>query len=178
MLQPQEIAEMKGWFAAIDKDRSGSISANELSTTQFAGKRFSLATSKMLLSIFDTDRSGTIGFFEYCALHKFIAQMQAAFYAHDTDRSGSLDIREVHQSLVQAGFNFSQNTIQMIYQRFDKKKSFGSRNQGLDFETYIQMCAYLGQVRTAFVMQDTDRDGWIRVNLENLVQMSVSMPSV
>jgi len=40
------------------------------------------------------------------------------------------------------------------------------------------MSAYLSQVRSTFSTYDTDRDGWIRINLETLVQMSVTMPTL
>merc|ERR1712137_1508829 len=179
-LQPHEIQEMKGWFAAVDKDRSGTITASELASMQFGGKKISLKTAKMLLAVFDTDFSGRIGFFEYCALHKFITQLQHAFYSHDTDRSGKLEIREVHQvftTMAQGGFQFSQNTIQQVYKRFEVK-GFANRTGGLDFETFLQMSAYLNQVRATFAAHDTDRDGWIRINLETLVQMSVGMPTL
>ena len=31
------------------------------------------------------------------------------------------------------------------------------------------MCAYLGKVKSTFEVQDTDKDGWIRINLENVM---------
>ena len=169
-LQPHEVAELRGWFASVDKDRSGTITASELSEMTFAGKKFSLATAKMLLNVFDTDKSGNIGFFEYCALHKFITGMQTAFFTHDRDGSGKLDMREVTESLAQGGFRFTQSTVEAVFKRFEKK-TFAARNDGLDFETFIQMCAYLGQVKSTFEVQDTDKDGWIRINLENLVMV-------
>merc|ERR1712137_1417555 len=177
---PQEIQQMKGWFTAVDKDRSGTITANELATMQFGTKKISLKTAKMLLAVFDTDFSGNIGFFEYCALHKFITTLQQGFLAADRDRSGKLDLNEVHQVFVNMGpqgFPFSQNTIQMIFNRFEHK-GFTNRGGGLDFETFLQMSAYLNQVRATFAAHDTDRDGWIRINLETLVQMSVGMPTL
>jgi len=171
---------MKKWFAAVDKDRSGTISASELSNMQFGGKKISIKTSKMLVAVFDSDFSGSIGFFEYCALHKFITSLQQSFAAADSDRSGKLDLREVHQvfmGLSHGGFQFSQNTIQQLYNRFEHK-GFSNRTGGLDFETFLQMSAYLNQVRATFASHDTDRDGWIRINLETLVQMSVGMPTL
>merc|ERR1712100_178008 len=144
----------------VDKDRSGTITASELATMQFAGKKLSLSTAKMLLAVFDTDRSGNIGFFEYCALHKFITQLHQLF-----------------SGMGQSGFQFSQQTVQQVFNRFEKK-GFAQRTSGLDFETFMQMSAYLSQVRSLFYAHDQDRDGWIRINLETLVQMSVGMPTL
>lgn len=198
-LQPHEVAELRGWFASVDKDRSGTISLSELSQMQFGGKKFSQQTAKMLMNVFDEDRDGTIGFFEYCVLHKFITGMQGAFYAFDRDGSNSLELHEVRQALAQGGFQFSEATVQMIFKKFQSKVKatastagrygaggkYGAtsaagkanKNKGLDFETFIQMSAYLGQVRSTFTLHDKDRDGWLTINLETLVQLSTVMPS-
>jgi peflin len=161
-------------FASIDKDGSGSITANELTTVNFGGRLFTLATAKMLVSVFDTDRSGSIGFFEFAAMHKFIGSMVAAFNAHDRDRSGRIDVREACDAVGQAGFRFNVTTIQTLVTRFERRAMYGAVQQsGLDMETFLQMCAYLGQIKSTFELQDTDRDGWININLENLVLVSV-----
>jgi hypothetical protein len=43
-------------------------------------------------------------FYEYAAMHKFLASLQAAFFAADRDRSGTIDAREIHNALAAAGF--------------------------------------------------------------------------
>jgi len=171
---------MKGWFASLDKDRSGSITFQELSQAQFGGQKLSITTAKMLVAVFDSDKSGNIGLFEYCVLHKFITGMQTSFFMFDKDGSGKLDKREVHDALANGGFQLSQAIVDQIYSKFYKKPSgYGaSVHEGLDFETFLQMCAYLGQLRSTFEVQDTDRDGWIRVNLEGLIQLSTCMPAL
>ena len=169
-MSPSEVQELRGWFSAVDRDNSGEISANELAQMQFGVQKFGMSTCNMLIKVFDTDQSGQIGFFEYCVLHKFIMGMQAAFHMHDKDRSRRLDLPEVTQALAQGGFQFSQATVGKIFSKF-AKKSYG-KEEGLEFESFIQMCAYLGQIRSAFDLQDTDRDRWIRINLEGLVQVS------
>merc|ERR1712137_467660 len=173
-----QLSQMRQAFAVVDKDRSGTITPDELSRMQFGGKFFSLPTAKMLVNVFDSDKSGHISFFEYCALHQFICTMQQGFMTFDRDRSGTLDINEACQAIVQGGFQFSPTTIQAVVARFAKKSQYGSvPQQGLDMETFLQMCAYLGQVKSTFEVQDTDRDGWIRINLETLVLMSCTMPT-
>jgi len=178
-IAPQELNEIRNMFAAVDKDGSGSITANELTTIQFGGRLLTLATAKMLVSVFDTDRSGSIGFFEYAALHKFISSMVLAFTTHDRDRSGRIDVREAADAVGQAGFRFQVSTIQTLVTRFERRAMYGAVHQsGLDMETFLQMCAYLGQVKSTFDVQDTDKDGWININLENLVLMSCTMPTI
>jgi Ca2+-binding EF-hand superfamily protein len=165
---------LRGWFAAVDRDRSGEVSAQELTQMSFGPTKFSLPTSQMLIRVFDSDGSGQIGFFEYCVLHKFIIGMQTAFYAHDKDGSHKLDLQETTAALGQGGFRFSPSTVEKLFNRF-AKVTYGAQ-KGLDYESFIQLCAYLGTVRSVFESQDTDRDGWVQINLEGLVQLSSSLP--
>src|SRR3990167_7075169 len=81
---------------------------------QFAGKTFSLDTAKKLLKVFDTDLSGTIGFFEYASLHQFITSMQSAYYMFDQDGNGHLEQKEVAQALQHAGFQLSM-TVRITF---------------------------------------------------------------
>lgn len=48
---------------AVDRDRSGSIDAYELQSALSQGgwRPFSLRAAQLMIAIFDTDRSGTIG---------------------------------------------------------------------------------------------------------------------
>ncbi|KAJ7288820.1 hypothetical protein C8J57DRAFT_1643051 [Mycena rebaudengoi] len=54
------------WFSSVDTDRSGAITTPELERALINGDwtPFDLDTVKLLMTIFDTDRSGTIGFNE------------------------------------------------------------------------------------------------------------------
>ena len=99
--------ELRGTFASVDKDRSGHITAVELTSLQFGGKKFSLDTAKKLVKVFDVDKSGSISFEEYAALHQFVMSMQAAYYQHDRDNSGKLDKAEVLQALM-SGTGFEE----------------------------------------------------------------------
>jgi Ca2+-binding EF-hand superfamily protein len=49
-------------------------------------------------------------FYEYAAMHKFLASLQAAFFAADRDRSGTIDAREIHNALAAAGFQVPHQT--------------------------------------------------------------------
>ena len=82
---------------------------------------FDLDTVKLLMNIFDTDRSGTIGFNEvrlasvrakrvfsptipqFAGLWKYIKDWQNVFRHFDRDRSGSIDGAELNQALAQFG---------------------------------------------------------------------------
>lgn len=50
--------------------------------------------------MFDTDRSGTIGFNEFCGLWGFLASWRSLFDRFDTDRSGNISYDEFTNALV------------------------------------------------------------------------------
>ncbi|KAF7293130.1 EF-hand [Mycena kentingensis (nom. inval.)] len=106
--------QLWGWFCDVDSDKSGHISAQELDRALVNGDwtRFDLDTVKLLMSIFDTDRSGTIGFNEFAGLWKYIKDWQNVFRHFDRDRSGSIDGNELRDALSQFGFNLSPHLPQ------------------------------------------------------------------
>lgn len=79
---------------------------------------FDLDTVKLLMSIFDTDRSGTIGFNEFAGLWKYIKDWQNVFRHFDRDRSGSIDGAELHQALQQFGFNLSPALLHLLERKY------------------------------------------------------------
>lgn len=174
MIDQGRIMELKGYFSSVDKDKSGHITATELTNLQFGGKKFSLETAKSLVKVFDVDKSGSISFEEYAALHQFVVSMQAAFYQHDKDGSGKLDNREITEALHQGGFQLSQPVVESIIKKFKQTNArYGA--QGLEFEQFLQLSAFLGQIRSTFMVYDTHRQGVIHINLEQLVQVCVAL---
>lgn len=75
---------------AVDSDRSGRINAQELQSALVNGDNttFDLDTVKMLMSVFDVDRSGTIDSREFEGLFKYVQQWREVFAKFDNDRSG------------------------------------------------------------------------------------------
>eukprot|EP01103_Thecamoeba_quadrilineata_P003078 TRINITY_DN128_c0_g1_i1.p1 TRINITY_DN128_c0_g1~~TRINITY_DN128_c0_g1_i1.p1 ORF type:complete len:255 (-),score=55.00 TRINITY_DN128_c0_g1_i1:81-845(-) len=176
MIPPQELQKLQASFAALDKDKSGEISAAEIATTTFGSSRFSQETAQLLVKVFDKDRSGQISFFEYASLYKFIETMQAAYAAYDRDRSGTIDFPEVVQSVHQGGFQISQQTLQQVFNKFLRHPTLnpGMRLRGLNLELFIQLCAYLGCARGVFAQFDYQRSGWVYINLDQFITMSLA----
>lgn len=168
-LQGHEIQQLQNFFAAIDRDRSGEISAFELAQTDFGGFKISTDTATMLVKVFDRDRSGQISFNEFASLYKFILSMKQAYLAYDQDRSGSIDSREASLAIQQAGFQLSPQTMEEVFRKFLKPPTA----KGLNLEQFIQLSAYLGILRNLFSQFDTNRTGWIQINFDQLVQMNL-----
>lgn len=88
----------------------------------------------MLMSIFDTDRSGTINFggtfrhastsscgsqiLEFAGLWKYISDWQNVFKHFDSDRSGTIEGRELSEALKSFGYNLSPHLLSMVEQKY------------------------------------------------------------
>eukprot|EP00005_Dracoamoeba_jomungandri_P004042 CAMPEP_0174250546 /NCGR_PEP_ID=MMETSP0439-20130205/687_1 /TAXON_ID=0 /ORGANISM="Stereomyxa ramosa, Strain Chinc5" /LENGTH=291 /DNA_ID=CAMNT_0015330655 /DNA_START=20 /DNA_END=895 /DNA_ORIENTATION=+ len=166
-INQQRMLELRGWFGAVDRDKSGSISARELMTMKWpGGKTFTLGTCQDLMKVFDTDKSGEIDFHEYAALHQFVGQMCGSFNMFDTDRSGRIDSEELGRALNQCGFPFGPETVRILSQKFGKKALKGYQ---LDLDQYVSMCAFLGCVKTTFEAKDAQRRGVVPFNFDQLL---------
>lgn len=161
---------LKEWFQTVDQDRSGHIDRNELKMAlNAAGETFSESTIRMMVDMFDTDKNGTIDFNEFRHLFKYIQILREAFEAQDHDRNNRLDLQEVRQALTHAQYPFKDpKTTVKLLQRFDPKE----RN-ALVFENFVELAVQLGQTRTLFNKLDTDKDNLIKLNLDEVVSLTL-----
>lgn len=161
------------WFSAVDTDRSGSISPHELQQALVNGDwtPFDLDTVKLLMSIFDTDRSGTVTFTEFAGLWKYIKDWQGVFRHFDRDRSGSIDGRELSQALTQFGFNLTPQLIHLV-----ERKYASAEAQGITFDRFVRCCVVIKQLTESFQRLDTNRSGWVQMNYETFMQTVLSAP--
>ncbi|KAL6052541.1 Penta-EF hand domain-containing protein 1 [Balamuthia mandrillaris] len=171
MIQQQQMNSLEQVFRSADKDRSGSITAKELMTVKWAhNATFTAKTCELLAAIFDTDKNGTVDFREFAQLFQFVQSMHASFMMYDADRSGKLNAREIAQALAHSGFSFQQSTVDNILKKF-AKQTYRVGFQ-MDFEGFIQLCAFIGQLRTLFQMYDRNNSGTISLNMEQLVNVA------
>ncbi|THH20490.1 hypothetical protein EW146_g882 [Bondarzewia mesenterica] len=165
--------QLWSWFTAVDVDRSNHISSAELQKALINGDwtPFDLDTVKLLMTIFDTDRSGTIGFNE---------DWQNVFRHFDRDRSGSIDGRELQEALRQFGYNLSPQLLQLVERKYDVKAtgtpSHHGASPGISFDRFVRACVVIKQISESFSRLDTDRDGWIQINYDQFMQTVLTLP--
>ncbi|KAF8908406.1 hypothetical protein CPB85DRAFT_1309326 [Mucidula mucida] len=177
------------WFSAVDTDRSGAITAPELERALINGDwtPFDLDTVKLLMSIFDTDRSGTIGFNEFAGLWKYIKDWQNVFRHFDRDRSGSIDGQELSEALGQFGYRLSPQLLDLVQKKYASAHAAGAPptrmpgapgagGPGISFDRFVRACVVVKQLSEAFGRLDTDRDGWIQINYDQFMQTVLSLP--
>ncbi|KIJ51239.1 hypothetical protein M422DRAFT_203284 [Sphaerobolus stellatus SS14] len=175
--------QLWNWFTAVDEDRSGAITAVELQHALVNGdwSPFDLDTVKLLMTIFDTDRSGTIGFNEFSGLWKYVKDWQNVFRHFDADRSGSIDSNELANALRQFGYNLSPALITMVEKKYDVKASAPSGpgvhgRPGITFDRFVRACVVIKQLTESFQRLDTDRDGWVQINYDTFMQTVLASP--
>ncbi|KAF9262595.1 EF-hand [Marasmius fiardii PR-910] len=175
--------QLWSWFSAVDVDRSGHITADELQRALINGDwtPFDIDTVKLLMTIFDVDRSGTIGFSEFVGLWKYIKDWQNVFRHFDQDNSGSINGSELSNALRQFGYNLSPQLLDLVQKKYDPKGTTGrtaivAPAAGISFDRFVRACVVIKQLSEAFGKLDSDRDGWIQVNYDQFMHTVLTLP--
>jgi len=169
MPPPSFLLEM---FQKLDKDQSGSITANELQSALSNGTwtPFNPETVRLMLNMFDKSNKGTISFEDFGALWKYIVDWQNCFRSFDKDNSGNIDRNELRAALQTFGYNLSDATVATMLQKFDR---LGKGT--VLFDDFIQCCIMLNNLTTAFRQFDTDQDGVVTLHYEQFVGLVFSI---
>uniref|UniRef100_T1IY66 EF-hand domain-containing protein n=1 Tax=Strigamia maritima TaxID=126957 RepID=T1IY66_STRMM len=172
MAPPGVSPELWQWFVAVDEDRSGKISVNELQRALINGNwsPFNEETCRLMIGMFDHDRSGNIDIYEFEALWKYIQDWKRCFDSFDRDRSGTIDHQELHQALSTFGYRLTPNFCQLVVRKFDRG-AVGS----IKFDDFIQACVMLKILTDAFRIRDTTQTGVIHVNYEQFLEMNLRL---
>jgi len=178
--------QLWSWFVSVDVDRSGAITAHELQRALVNGDwtPFDLDTVKLLMNIFDVDRSGTIGFNEFTGLWKYIKDWQGVFLHFDRDRSGTIETNELQAALAQFGYRLSPQLLGLLQRKYEMQGSApapqsgyrGAAQPGITFDRFVRACVVVKQISDSFVALDTDRDGWVQINYDKFLQIVLSLP--
>ncbi|KAI2781736.1 EF-hand [Daldinia loculata] len=153
-------------FKAVDKNNTGQLSEKELSAALVNGDwtAFDPQTVRMMIRMFDSDRSGTIGFDEFCGLWSFLASWRALFDRFDADRSGNISPDEFSNALVAFRYRLSPGFVDLLFRTYDK------RNEGvMSFDLFVQACISLKRMTDVFKKYDEDRDGYITLSFEDFL---------
>jgi Ca2+-binding EF-hand superfamily protein len=165
---PQMMQMITAWFQSVDLDRSGTITAHELANFQVGGFPIGYEIASKLIKVFDKDNNMCIDFNEYATMHQFLTTIQNAFYASDTNRSGTLDAREIHGALTSAGFVLTLPTVQVCVKKFDK-------GYGLGIGDFLLVCSHFAQIRSIFEWNDQQRRGSVTLNYDQMCNIGTEI---
>ncbi|KAJ7702320.1 hypothetical protein B0H17DRAFT_1043701 [Mycena rosella] len=131
----------------------------------------------MLMGIFDSDRSGTIDFKEFSGLWKYISDWQNVFRHFDRDGSGSIEGQELAQAMKSFGYNLTPTVLTMVERKYASAPSVGyGPPPGITFDRFVRACVVVKTLTEAFQRADTDRDGWVQLNYEQFMSMTLAAP--
>lgn len=165
-ISPQEMQQVRQWFMSMDRDRSGSISANELANVAIGGVPIGFETAVKLIRVFDVDKNGTIDFYEYGALHKFLLSMQALFQQQDRDRNGRLDANEIGAALSAGGFRLGPVATQSMFRKYNKS------GYGISTVEFLGLVAHVAQVKSLFEWRDKQKTGQVTLDMDSLLEIT------
>ncbi len=106
------------------------------------------------MNMYDTDRSGALGFREWEALLAQLGAWRAWFASADADRSGKLSFQELSAGLRAFGYQLSHATLTGLFRAFDADCS-GS----VSFDEFIQCLVELHMLTKKFRQMDPASTG-------------------
>ncbi|CAO1623133.1 unnamed protein product [Sympodiomycopsis kandeliae] len=180
--------QLWSWFTAVDHDRSGRISPHELQAALVNADNtaFDLDTVKMLMSIFDTDRSGEVTFNEFVGLFKYVQTWREVFQRFDQDRSGSIDAGELGNALRSFGYGLSPRLLHIVSQKYIASASSTQNHPpptggmgaqtGITFDRFVRACVVIKSLTEGFQKFDTQRTGWAQLNYDQFMELALSAP--
>jgi len=167
---PGVAPEMWSWFQAVDQDRSGKITIAELQKALLNGNwsPFNEETCRLMVGMFDKDGSGTIDIYEFSTLWNYIQEWKRCFDSFDTDRSGSIDMNELHRAFTTFGYRLSPAFCQIVVCRFDRRGQ-----NSIQFDDFIQCCVMLHCLTNAFRAKDKQQVGHVSLHYEEFLSMVI-----
>ncbi|KAL4879582.1 hypothetical protein BJY04DRAFT_193181 [Aspergillus karnatakaensis] len=171
---PQQLFPL---FQAANSSNSGALTEQELGSALVNGdfSSFHPKTVKMMISMFDRNRSGSISFDEFVSLWRYLAAWRELFDKFDEDRSGRISLREFEKALLAFGYRLSQPFVTVLFTTFEAKGRVvsgpptGPPPSGMSFDLFVQACISLRRMTDVFKRYDDDRDGYITVSFEEFL---------
>ena len=104
------------------------------------GSHFSLEACELLIKLFSPGNSRAIDFQGFQQLFHYVNQWKTSYQMFDKDKSGTIDKKELGQSLCQMGYRLSENTVDAILNKFAFKPG------QITFDSFILACVQLHQL--------------------------------
>ncbi|KAF6274441.1 calpain 8 [Rhinolophus ferrumequinum] len=163
----EEIRQFQSLFQKLAGEDS-EISANELKTalneefskrTDIKFDGFHINTCREMVSLMDSDGTGTLGLVEFKALYLKIQKYLEIYLETDYNHSGTIDAHEMRTALKKAGFMLSNQVQQTIATRYACSKL------SVDFDGFVACMIRLETLFKLFKLLDKDQHGIVHLSL-------------
>lgn len=163
--------EVQQWFQAVDRDRSGQIQWEELQAALVNGRgeNFSPTACKLMIGMFDQDKSGSIGINEFQLLYNYINQWLTVFRTYDRDQSGSIEETELAQAFQQMGFRFTPEFVKFLIAKNDLKN-----HKQITVDQFIVTCIQIQRFTEAFRARDKELKGVVTLAFEDFLSIAIN----
>lgn len=120
---------------------------------------FNINTCREMISLLDTNGTGTLGLIEFKTLWMKIQMYLAIYRKVDRDYSGTIDSHEMRNALSEAGFVLNNQVQQSIAIRYACSK------MTIDFDGFVACMIRLETLFKVFHLLDKEKSGVVRLSL-------------
>ncbi|XP_075396700.1 calpain-8 [Tenrec ecaudatus] len=168
---PSDVKQDDGQFKSLFEKLAGQdseISASELKVvlngvfskrTDIKFDGFNINTCREMISLLDTNGTGTLGLMEFKTLWLKIKKYLEIYLETDGDHSGTIDAHEMRTALKKAGFTLNNQVQQTIALRYASSKL------SIDFDDFIACMIRLESLFKMFKLLDKDQSGTVQLSL-------------
>merc|ERR1712020_138013 len=157
------------WFNAVDQDRSGQITAQELQKALVNGNwsNFSEEACRLMIDMYDQNRTGTIDIGEFQKLFQCMNHWKAVYESYDKDRSGTICFEELNQAFQQMGYRFTPTFVNNLLAKYDPK------TRKLTLDNFIVACVQIKRLTDSFRTRDREMKGAATLAYEDFVGIAL-----
>ncbi|KAJ7924279.1 hypothetical protein B0H13DRAFT_1978743 [Mycena leptocephala] len=138
--------------------------------------RFDIRTVRALMTLFDTDDSGTIDFNEFAGLWTFIQSWKKVFDLFDHDRSGLIDKEELRKVLLaQFRRDFSPNLLDQLLCKYASNTLGSDAPAGFSLDSFLRAVVFVKQLGEEFQQVGPDGTGLIRIKCDKFMEMALHL---
>lgn len=162
--------ELRSVFEKVDVDRSGRISAKELSYAllNFDRTRFQDSTIKLMINLFSSESSSkSLNFEQFVSLWKYLSAYKKLFVQADMDKSGDISFGEFQKVLEQIGYKLDTDLVLHLFLKYSEKDE--GRVGRLKFDSFIELLVYLRKLTDIFKKYDKDLSGTAIISFSNFL---------
>jgi len=175
----QQQDELMRMFQQLDRDRSGTIALDELKNGNFYGKRLSYETVRKVMAVFDTTRTGQIGFEVFAYMHRFIKYTLENYNSMLAGRP-SLSLEQTMQALQRQGISHNEGIVRSTVKAFRIARGSQPRpaapgRDGITFDEYLELVTHFALMRSVFERRDPNRTGKLHLDQEELLGLAIEI---